>query len=108
MHKETQDREIDAAKAAVEDSPMDPGLITQLGWAYFRAAQYNDAITVGERGLKAHPSDFGLLGLLGWAYLEAGQDDAALACFQRATDLYPNDARGYNGFTNTKNNTGKR
>ena len=65
---------IAAAESAVKEQPNDPELLRQLGWAYFEARRFNDAIVAARRALELRPNDARSYQLIGRAYLDEVND----------------------------------
>ncbi|MEP6917853.1 MAG: tetratricopeptide repeat protein [Acidobacteriota bacterium] len=71
---------------ALKFAPDDPGLLDDLGTAYYSARQFDQAVEVFTPILKANPEDARLLTLVGDALLQLQRTDEALPLLRRAVD----------------------
>ncbi len=69
--------EIDAAKAAVRESPRDPGALLELAYAYQKAERFEDALDRYDEALSIVPVETAALYNKGVIYLETDREDEA-------------------------------
>ena len=94
MRARADRRYIDAIaelQAALAFAPGDPGLIDDLGTAYYAARQYEQAIATLAPLLKANPDEPRLLLIQGDSLLELQRVDEALPVLRHAMDRDPSD-----------------
>ncbi len=94
MNSKEQGKAIAAAERAVRDNPTDYGRLDKLGWAYFYARRYNDAIAIFQRAIGLCPDDARGDQAIGRAYLDNGQTEKALEhCNARSPCIQPTSSR---------------
>ncbi len=88
-----QGTNLDEAKRmiekAVEQRPTDGYIVDSLGWALFRAGDYNNAVEALERAVELHPDDATINDHLGDALWSVGRQDEARFQWQRALVFDP-------------------
>jgi tetratricopeptide (TPR) repeat protein len=80
---------IEELKVALTYAPGDPGLLDDLGTAYYFARDYDAALSALAPVLKAEPEDVRLLTVYGDSLLQLQRLDEALTYLRRAIDLDP-------------------
>jgi len=73
------DRAAEAVPVAIRFDQVQPGVIGILGWTYFYARRYDDAIAQLNKELKVHPNSGDLRIWLATAYAFKGMHEEALA-----------------------------
>jgi serine/threonine-protein kinase len=86
-----KDEALDASRRALELSPLDPGLATDLGWHHLMAGEYERADTTLARAVALDPADADAHFLL--AVLATGRGDYVLADAHLARVPAPASAR---------------
>ena len=76
---------------ALTFAPEDPGLLDDLGTAYFFARDYEQALRILGPLLEANPDDSGLLTVYGDSLLQLQRVDEAVPALQRAVERNPGD-----------------
>ena len=90
-----QRRYVDAItelKLALKFAPQDPGLLDDLGTAYYSAREFEQAVDTFTPLLTANPDDARLLTLVGDSLLQLQRTDEALPLLRRAVDRDQADA----------------
>ena len=77
---------ITELKIALKFAPQDPGLLDDLGTAYYSAKEFEQAVDTFTPLLKASPDDARLLTLVGESLLQLQRLDDALPLLRRAVD----------------------
>ena len=77
---------ITELKIALKFAPQDPGLLDDLGTAYYSAKEFEQAVDTFTPLLTANPDDARLLTLVGESLLELQRPDDALPLLRRAVD----------------------
>jgi tetratricopeptide (TPR) repeat protein len=99
QRKTAQERReaIAAAERAIQDDPTDYRLLGQLGWAYFEAERYDDAMDVFQRGADLYPDRALAYNAIGRVYERTGPPEKAIKAYERAIDLDPQWVVPYHG-----------
>jgi len=84
---------IELQKRVVDLNPLDPAALNNLGWTFWAARQYDDAIEHLLDTVQLYPEDFWPRLILAWCYTLKGLPDEALAEIERAEKLHaaPNE-----------------
>lgn len=85
-------RGTDLIKKAVQLKPDDGFIVDSLGWAYFKAGRYDDAVGQLERAIALNPVDSTINDHLGDAYWKAGRKLEATFQWAHARDMNPEPA----------------
>jgi tetratricopeptide (TPR) repeat protein len=83
------DEGLRLVRKAVELTPEDGYIVDSLGWAYYRMARYDDAVTELERAIELKPEDPVINDHLGDAYWRVGRQIEAHFQWNHARDLKP-------------------
>jgi len=83
------DQGMDMIKRAVQQRPDDGYIVDSLGWAYYRLANYEDAVKNLERAIELKPEDPTINDHLGDAYWRVGRVLEAKFQWAHARDLKP-------------------
>ncbi len=83
------DRALALIKRALELAPGEAFILDSLGWAYYRAGQFEDAVKTLERAVALPHDDPTIDDHLGDAYDKVGRKREALARWRRAVELKP-------------------
>ena len=83
------DRALALIKRALELAPGEASILDSLGWAYYRAGQYEEAVKTLERAVALPHDDPTIDDHLGDAYDKVGRKSEALARWRRAAELKP-------------------
>jgi Flp pilus assembly protein TadD len=76
-------------KRAVALRPDDGYIVDSLGWAYYRLARYEEAVTELERAVELKPDDPVINDHLGDAYWKVGRKLEAMFQWAHARDMKP-------------------
>jgi len=79
---------IELQKRAVELNPLDPTALINLGWTYWAARQYDDAIEQLLATVLLYPDVYWPHLILSWSYTLKGLHDEALAEIERAEEIH--------------------
>jgi tetratricopeptide (TPR) repeat protein len=82
---------LDMIQRALELRPSSGAIMDSLGWAYYRMADYQRALTYIERAVELEPSDATLNDHLGDVYWRLGRRIEARFQWQRALTLEPDN-----------------
>jgi tetratricopeptide (TPR) repeat protein len=88
---ENLDRAKQMLHRAVELRPQDGFIVDSLGWAYFRMAEFDNAVAQLERAVELEPGDPVINDHLGDAYWRVGREREARFQWQRALTLKPEE-----------------
>ena len=83
------DQGMDMIKRAVQQRPDDGYIVDSLGWAYFRIANYEEAVKQLDRAIELKPEDPTINDHLGDAYWRVGRVLEAKFQWAHARDLKP-------------------
>jgi TolB-like protein/Tfp pilus assembly protein PilF len=72
---------------ALELDPMSPSIMQSLGWAYYQARRFDDALSTFERMLQAAPEMAYGLATYSWTLRHIGQTDRAVEMAEKALRL---------------------
>ncbi|MEP6701500.1 MAG: tetratricopeptide repeat protein, partial [Betaproteobacteria bacterium] len=99
--------EIDAARAAVLETPQDPAAHYTLALALDRAREADAAIDSLRTAIQLSPALAQAHNLLGILFAGRGEVDAAIESFRHAIDARPGYARAYNNLGNSLRSAGR-
>ena len=97
---ERHEEAIAELRRAVELDPVSVFYLTDLGWVYYMARQYDSAIKYLERSIELEPDAVDGHRGLGEVYVQKGMHDEAIAQMQKYVDLTDgyDTALGYLGY----------
>src|SRR6516165_6530046 len=90
-----KDLEISQLEAAARSHPDDAKVQGQLGYAYERAGQYQQAVDTLTRAINLSPNDAKVYYTRGYAFGQLGRQREAIDDCTKAIDLDPKNAAPY-------------
>ncbi len=94
---ETTTPAVDKAQAEVAAHPDSVDGYCNLGWGYYGARQYAEAIAAFREGLRLDAGSVDALYGLGLSLKEDGQQEEAISVFDKVVTLAPQRAKGARG-----------
>ena len=79
---------IELQKRVLDLNPLDPAALNNLGWTYWAARQYDDAIEQLLETVQLYPENYWPHLILAWSYTLKGLPDEALAEIERAEEIH--------------------
>ena len=83
----TTEADFETLKRAVEQSPQNAALATNLANKYYDAGRYEDAIRYYQKALTLDPRNISVLTDLGTAHFYAGRPDEAIGFYNRSLEI---------------------